>query len=89
MNILITGAAGYIGSHVVKQLLETTRHEIIILDNLSTGSINTINTLRKIRDFKFVELDLKEFDKVNEILKENKIDQALHVAGLHYGLMHL
>ena len=37
MNILITGAAGYIGSHVVKQLLETTRHEIIILDNLSDG----------------------------------------------------
>ena len=80
MNILITGAAGYIGSHVVKQLLETTRYEIIILDNLSTGSINTINTLRKIRDFKFVELDLKEFDKVNEILKENKIDTILHFA---------
>ena len=80
MNILITGAAGYIGSHVVKQLLETTRYEITILDNLSTGSINTINTLRKIRDFKFVELDLKEFDKVNEILKENKIDTILHFA---------
>ncbi len=80
MNILITGAAGYIGSHVVKQLLESTKYEITILDNLSTGSINTINTLRKIRDFKFVELDLKEFDKVNEILKENKIDTILHFA---------
>ena len=80
MNILITGAAGYIGSHVVKQLLETTRYEITILDNLSTGSIDTLNKLKEIRDFKFVKLDLKEFDKVNEILKENKIDTILHFA---------
>ena len=49
MNILITGAAGYIGSHVAKQLLESTKYNIIILDNLSTGSIETLNILKKIR----------------------------------------
>ena len=80
MNILITGAAGYIGSHVAKQLLETTTHDIIILDNLSTGSKKTLTTLKAIRDFSFIELDLKEFDKVNEVLKENNINTILHFA---------
>ena len=54
MNILITGAAGYIGSHVVKQLFEATRHEIIILDNLSTRSINTINTFSNSLKYKMI-----------------------------------
>lgn len=80
MNILITGAAGYIGSHVAKQLLESTKYDITILDNLSTGSIETLNILKKIRDFKFIELDLNEFDKVKLVLKENKIDTILHFA---------
>ena len=78
MNILITGAAGYIGSHVAKQLLESTKYNIFILDNLSTGSIKTLDTLKTIRDFKFIKLDLKEFDKVNTLLKENKINTILH-----------
>lgn len=80
MNILLTGAAGYIGSHVAKQLLETTSHNITILDNLSTGSIKTLDTLRKIRDFDFIELDLKEFDKVEELLKNNTFDTIIHFA---------
>lgn len=80
MNILITGAAGYIGSHVAKQLLESTKHQIIILDNLSTGKIQTLDTLKKIRDFIFIELDLNEFDKVNEIIKNNEINTILHFA---------
>lgn len=80
MNILITGAAGYIGSHVAKQLLETTTHNIIILDNLSTGSTKTLKTLRKIRDFKFIEMDLKKFKKVNKVLEKNKINTIIHFA---------
>ena len=80
MNILITGAAGYIGSHVAKQLLESTTYNIFILDNLSTGNIETINTLKTIRDLKFIELDLKDFDKVNDVLEENKINTILHFA---------
>ncbi|PLY10519.1 MAG: UDP-glucose 4-epimerase GalE [Arcobacter sp.] len=80
MNILITGGAGYIGSHVAKQLLETTTYNIVILDNLSTGSIKTLDTLKTIRDFKFIELDLKEFDKVNNVLKENNINTIMHFA---------
>ncbi|WP_418184846.1 UDP-glucose 4-epimerase GalE [Aliarcobacter vitoriensis] len=80
MKILITGGAGYIGSHVAKQLLETTDYQITILDNLSTGSIKTIKTLQTIKTFDFIELDLKEFDKVKEILEKNRFDVIIHFA---------
>jgi len=80
MNILITGGAGYIGSHVAKQLLETTKHNVIILDNLSTGNKQTLKTLKSIRDFKFVELDLKKFKKVDKVLEKYKIDTIIHFA---------
>ena len=80
LNILITGGAGYIGSHVTKQLLETTNHTVTILDNLSTGSTVTLGTLRTLREFTFIELDLKEFDKVSEILNTNNFDTIIHFA---------
>jgi UDP-glucose 4-epimerase len=80
MNILITGGAGYIGSHVAKQLLENTKHKILILDNLSTGSKKTLKTLSSIREFKFIKLDLKKFKKVDKVLQKNKIDTIIHFA---------
>ena len=80
MNILITGGAGYIGSHVAKQLLEIAKHNITILDNLSTGSQKTIDTLQSIQKFDFVKLDLKEFEKVKEVLQKNKIDTIINFA---------
>ncbi|MBU1928002.1 UDP-glucose 4-epimerase GalE [bacterium] len=79
-NILITGGAGYIGSHVAKQLLETTTHNITVLDNLSTGSTATLDTLRSIREFAFVELDLKEFGQVAGLLNANNFDTIIHFA---------
>lgn len=79
-TILITGGAGYIGSHVAKQLLQSTQHEIIILDNLSTGSHKTLETLRSIRDFTFLQLDLKDFDKIGKVFKAHKIDTIIHFA---------
>lgn len=80
MNVLITGGAGYIGSHVAKQLLEMTNYNITILDNLSTGNIETIDTLKTIRDFEFIKLDLKEFAEVSNFLKKNRIDTIIHFA---------
>ncbi|MCT7584812.1 UDP-glucose 4-epimerase GalE [Aliarcobacter butzleri] len=80
MKILITGGAGYIGSHTAKQLLETTSYEITILDNLSTGNIEAINTLKTLREFEFINLDLKEFDKVKEFLDKERFDVIIHFA---------
>jgi UDP-glucose 4-epimerase len=77
--ILVTGAAGYIGSHVAKQLL-SRGEDIVVIDNLSTGRIETIETLKKIKDFEFIKMDLKEFEKVNEVIKTRNIDTIIHFA---------
>ncbi len=77
--ILITGGAGYIGSHVAKQLLVQDM-EIVILDNLSTGFQKTIDTLQNIKKFDFINLDLKEFDKVEKIFKIYDIHIVIHFA---------
>lgn len=77
--ILITGGAGYIGSHVVKQLLEQNE-DLIVVDNLSTGFQKTIDTLQKIKQFNFINLDLKEFHKVENIFKKYDIKTVIHFA---------
>lgn len=87
MNIMITGGAGYIGSHVVKQLIENTDFNITIVDNLSTGSIETIKTLESInkqsnksREFKFIEADLNNFSIIGGIFKASNFDAVIHFA---------
>lgn len=79
MKILITGGAGYIGSHVAKQLLEQ-EYEIIIIDNLSTGSQKTIDTLYNIKPFEFIPLDLQDFDTVTKLITEKDIKTIFHFA---------
>jgi len=78
-KILITGGAGYIGSHVAKQLLEQG-YDIIILDNLSTGSQKILDILYTIKPFEFINLDLNAFDDVAHFLKEREIETILHFA---------
>lgn len=77
--ILITGGAGYIGSHVAKQLLEQDR-DIIVIDNLSTGFQSIIDRLQKIKEFDFVKLDLNEFEKVVEVFEKYNIETVIHFA---------
>lgn len=79
LSILITGGAGYIGSHVAKKLLELNQN-IIILDNLSTGRQKTLDTLSQIKPFEFVKLDLKEFKQVAQLFREKQIETILHFA---------
>jgi len=79
MAILITGVAGYIGSQVAKQFLEKNEN-IIILDNLSTGSKDTLLSLEKINKFKFIQEDLKNFNQIDDIFSEQKITAVMHFA---------
>jgi len=79
-KILITGGAGYIGSHVVKLLLEKTNYEVVVIDNLSTGLLETIDILKTIRDFKFIKADLSNWDEIRGIFKAYKFDAILHFA---------
>jgi UDP-glucose 4-epimerase len=82
VKILVTGGAGYIGSHVVKQLLENTEHHVTIIDNLSTGLMKTVDTLKDISvdRLKFLHTDLKNFSEVEGIIKSNNFDAIIHFA---------
>jgi UDP-glucose 4-epimerase len=80
MVILVTGGAGYIGSHVVKLLLEDTDNEVVVLDSLITGFQSTIDTLQTIREFKFIEADLSNWDMIEEIFKRENFDAIIHFA---------
>ncbi len=73
-NILITGGAGYIGSHVTEILLKKYK-KVFLLDNLSTGHRKLIN-----KKAKFFKLDIHRKDKVRKIIKKSKIDSIIHLA---------
>ena len=74
MNILITGGAGYIGSHVVELLIQK-KNDIIILDNLTTGYKRLIN--QKIH---FIKGDINNKKLVNNIIKQYNIQTIIHLA---------
>jgi len=85
LKILVTGGAGYIGSHVVKLLLEESDHEITIIDNFATGFQETIDTLTTIAKEKnkilnFIREDLSDFDKIEKIMSQNNFDAIIHFA---------
>ena len=81
MKILVTGGAGYIGSHTVVELLNNN-HEVIIVDNFSNSKPEVLENIKKItgKDFKFYQEDLINKDKINQIFEENKIDAVIDFA---------
>lgn len=81
MKILVTGGAGYIGSHVVKQLSDEKKHEIMIVDNLSTGFSETIGKLIVYDNaISFKNLDLSDWVKTEELIKNEQFDAVIHFA---------
>jgi len=77
MRALVTGGAGFIGSHLVEELVRQN-FKVIVLDNLNTGSIKNLKLVRN--RIKFIKCDLKNKEKIYKILK--KVDYVFHLAGL-------
>lgn len=82
-RVLLTGGAGYIGSHTAVELLEKD-FEIVIYDNLVNSSKIALDRIRKItgKDFKFYEADILDTDFLKKVLIEEKIDVVIHFAAL-------
>lgn len=82
-RVLLTGGAGYIGSHTAVELLEKD-FEIVIYDNLVNSSEIALDRIRKItgKDFKFYKADILDTDFLKKVLTEEKIDVVIHFAAL-------
>ena len=82
MNVLLTGGLGYIGSHLAIELLEKNNN-VFILDSLINSNIRTFDTLRKFsRNIFFVKGAIHENEKIENLIKHNKIDSIIHLASL-------
>ncbi|MEH6842338.1 UDP-glucose 4-epimerase GalE [Priestia megaterium] len=83
MNILVTGGAGYIGSHTCLELLNVG-HEIVVIDNLSNGKLEALKRVSELtkKNFRFYQEDLLDKTTLEKVFSENNIDAVIHFAGL-------
>ena len=83
MKILVTGGAGYIGSHTCVELLEAG-YDVVVVDNLYNASPKVIGRIKEItgKDVTFYEKDIRDLDAMNEIFAKEKPDTVIHFAGL-------
>jgi len=82
-KILITGGAGYIGSHTCIQLQEANR-DILVLDNLCNSSVEALNRVKNItgKVVEFIEGDIRDRSLLKKLFQEHKISAVIHFAGL-------
>ena len=83
MSILVTGGAGYIGSHTVVELQEAG-YDVVVLDNLSNSSRKSLDRVEKItgKPVKFYLADILDRDALEDIFAKENIDSCIHFAGL-------
>ena len=83
MSILVTGGAGFIGSHTVVELINAG-YEPIILDNLCNSKSESVNRIKEItgKDVRFYECDIRDREGLDKIFAENSIEAVIHFAGL-------
>ncbi len=82
MNILITGGAGFIGSHVVRQFVHKyPEHTIINLDLLTyAGNLENINDVKDASNYQFEKADIRDLEAMRSIFKKHKVDRVIHLA---------
>lgn len=78
MNILVTGGAGYIGSHFVKLLLQQNIN-VVVLDNLSRGHLEAVP-----KSVKFINADILDYQKLLEVFSQIEVDAIVHFAAFAY-----
>ena len=83
MRVLVTGGAGYIGSHTCVEML-AAGHEVVVVDNLCNSKEESLRRVREIagRDFSFVKADLRDRPALDAIFRAQPIDAVIHFAGL-------
>ena len=81
-KILVTGGAGYIGSHTVVELINNG-YDVVIVDNFSNSKPIVIDRLKEItgKEIKFYELDVCDYDKLSVVFEKENIDAVIHFAG--------
>src|SRR5690554_3800461 len=83
MDVLVTGGAGYIGSHTVLELLNAG-HQVVVLDNLVNSSAESLRRVEAItgKSLTFVEGDIRDEACLRELFANHNIDAVIHFAGL-------
>ena len=83
MAILVTGGAGYIGSHTVVEL-QSAGYDVVVVDNLCNSSEKALDRVSKItgKPVKFYKADILDRDALNEVFDKEEIDSCIHFAGL-------
>jgi len=83
MAVLVTGGAGYIGSHTCVQLLEAG-YDIVVIDNLSNSKMEAVRRVKELtgKDFAFIKGDIRDSALLDEIFRKYDIESVVHFAGL-------
>jgi UDP-glucose 4-epimerase len=83
MNVLVTGGAGYIGSHTCVQLLEAG-HQVVVVDNFSNSKRTSLERVTAMtgRSMQVHAADLRDFEALDSVFKQHSIDSVIHFAGL-------
>ncbi|MCG3701756.1 NAD-dependent epimerase/dehydratase family protein [Aliarcobacter butzleri] len=85
MNILITGSAGFIASHLIEELLKDQNNCILGIDNFYSGTKENLEFIKSIdskNKFQFIQSDIRNFEEINKIIRYKKIEYIYHLAAI-------